>query len=456
MLKTAARSDLPAERVSQGSSDASEPSATAVGEPPAPGNSGTAPGDAPATPATTAKGCAISVAPPGTDDSGGSLVWAQAAGCTGDQIILVVNGNNHEVDVGLRGPDFTYPYNTDPCALNAAPTQALTVTYTMKVTSGPDASMTSAPYTGKTTPGPSTDVPPNALVVGSPPDGSLVHPGSNISLAVTGIDDIGVTAITVTADPGGTLANRQFTPRVQPSACHPTQDREQLKKVHYRVPADVGNEVIFTVSVTDTAGHQQTVALEYPTKIVWAGNLHAIGRGSVPGDSCQTTWNLDFRVTLGPKNAVTGEGVAHDNGIQGCRFVTGGARVGGTISFKVTGTYDGKTFTLQFVPTSIIAQIDWGITGLHLLATPSPMTIEVKQASSIRHADGTVDRDNAGNVENSVGTASLHGFVNMDCCYPNAGPSDSPTSAPTPGFQGGDDPPANPDHGLLPPGVAQG
>ena len=141
------------------------------------------------------------------------MIWADASGCNKkDTVVLAVTNNGKEYDVPLPLADgeASAPYDIDPCTLGLDGSTAVTVTYTLKVTGGPDKGTSSAPYTGTRAPN-AHDSPPGVGLDSSPQDGSFVSTGDRIVLNIDASDDIKVSHVIITSGDGSTLVDTAYS-----------------------------------------------------------------------------------------------------------------------------------------------------------------------------------------------------------------------------------------------------
>jgi hypothetical protein len=408
-----------------------------MGEPPTPGPVGTVPGDSAATPPAPTEGCTLAITP---STQGGSSIWAQASGCSGDTVVLVVTGAGQQRDVALPGfaGEVDLPYDLNPCAFGLAGNAPIDVTYVVKVVAGPDAGKTSAQYSGTRQPS-FYDRPPSVSVSGTPRVGDLVLPGDQITLQVSATDDRHVSRIMVTADPGSTLTDETFA--VGPPRCSNNDDRETVTVKTYVVPENPPEFITFTATVTDSQGQPQGVVVQYPTRGVWYGDIHGTTTDVGPSFSCAGSFRGLIRVvvespaTSGKPVTVSGDAIATAS-VGGCQFPPNFPSTG-DVTFTLTGTFDGKVFDLQLAPSGIENQAGWAV-GMHLFSYPAPsLPIIVTRSGS--QAGGHFHRENSGPEELAGGgaTATLDGQVDMSCCAPNVEPVVPATRRPL--FLGEDD-----------------
>ena len=83
---------------------------------------------------------------------------------------------------------------------------------------------------------------------------------------------------------------------------------------------------------------------------------------------------------------------------------------------------------MLLTPTS--ADSAWGV-GLYLLAIPTPLPVELSLTpGDYSLARGTLGRDNSGNVEGTIGSASLAGTMYLSCCFSEPDPVEPPKRQP--------------------------
>jgi hypothetical protein len=209
----------------------------------------------------------------------------------------------------------------------------------------------------------------------------------------------------------------------------------------YIVPENPPVPVIrFTAVARDSTGHETTAVAEYFTVATWNGLMPLVGSSKVPNNSCNARWRIDVTVKTTPSNEVTGTAEARHPPVSCSSGYAGSRDTGDVIAFAVTGTFDGKSFTLFFSAIRIGGSGPaWGIGGLHLLQLPAPAPIELKVDASRKYANGRIDLDNAGNVEGKNATSALVGTISLQCCSPEGPPTALPKSSPL--FLGDDNQP---------------
>lgn len=368
------------------------------------------PGIAMAQPAT---GCVLSIEPMGSNTG---AVMVNAGGCDGAiAVIAKTGGNQKQFPVG-RGPDIYQPFSATPCDLGVTGDKAVTVTYTAVVLDGANKGKMSAPYSGTVeAPPPPGDNPPGVSMSGRPSPGTYVRPGDTITLSVHASDDIGLTGIKI-LDPAGKMMFEQRVTPAPPAAsgCHvrpPGQSETIDVPTSYTVPENPPTPSIrFTAIARDTAGQETKGFAEYWTETAWTGRMTLEGTARA-GDTCKTTWRIELSVKVSPSEEVSGNAEARHTPITGCRFSGVEEQLD---TFAISGTTDGKTFRLFFKPTGGIG-IAWGLGGLHLLALPSPLPVDVIRTNE-ESAEGRLSRDNAGPIEGKGASASISGTIFMTCC----------------------------------------
>lgn len=376
--------------------------------------------------------CQLSIRGDGT-----STVFISATGCAGDTIGVAAGAQGHQKQFpGGPGPDLDRPFNVNQCDMDVHSDHSVDVSYTLIVTSGPDKGKTSSPYSGTLDPDPKpTDRPPTVSLSGVPLPGTFVRSGDTIALRASAGDDYGVTQVKI-IDPDGKLL-LDSRPKPPPplyagSACHPQlvdQHVELDAAKTYTVPSNPNVPAIqFKAWARDTAGQEATSTAQYLTEATWKGMMLLDGSGSVPGNTCTTKWRIALTVKTTAQSEVTGTAEARHSPL-GCRYA-GPRDSNAPMFFAITGTFQDRLFRLYFRPTAG-ASIAWGIAGLHLLALPSPLPVELTLAPQDHdYAKGSVARDNSGNVENKSGTASIAGSAYLQCCSSESVPANSPKTPP--------------------------
>src|SRR5438309_863326 len=138
-------------------------------------------------------------------------------------------------------------------------------------------------------------------------------------------------------------------------------------------------------------------------------------QGSVgaAGNVCTAAFNVELWVKTSGAAQVSGTAQAGHTPIQ-CTVAPWPAPASGFIPFTVSGSFDRNGFRLLLTPTS--ADSAWGV-GLYLLAIPTPLPVELSLTpGDYSLARGTLGRDNSGNVEGTIGSASLAGTMYLSCC----------------------------------------
>jgi len=396
---------------------------------------------APQTGNTQGSSCQLSIA-----GDGSSSASFDISGCAGDTVAVVVGagGNQKQFPIG-PGPDLSVPYNISQCDLDISGDRAVGLSYTLVVISGPDKGKASTTYTGTLNPDPSRpgDAPPTISFDSWPhPPGSYVRPDDAIALTVNAGDDVAVTEVKVTDPDGKMVLDKRPPPPPRQSKCHPRGHSVRLEiPKPYIVPENPPVPVIrFTAVARDSAGHETPAVAEYFTVATWNGLMLLDGKSTVPNNDCDAKWRVDVTLKTTPSNEVTGTAEARHPPVSCSKGYAGSRDTGDVIAFAVTGTFDGKSFTLFFNATRIGGSSPaWGIGGLHLLQLPSPAPIELKADSARQHADGRINLSNPGNVEGKNATSALSGTINLQCCFSEAPPTALPKSSPL--FLGDDNQP---------------
>jgi hypothetical protein len=385
-----------------------------------------------ATAGTPQESCQLSIRGDGT-----STVFISASGCTGDTIGVVAGAQAHQKQFpGGPGPDLDRPFNVNQCDMDVNSDHSVGISYTLIVTSGPDKGQTSSVYSGTLDPDPKpTDRPPTVSLSGVPLPGTFVRSGDAIALRASAGDDYGVTQVKIFGPDGKILLDghpKPPPPLYTGSTCHPQVVDQHVdldaSKI-YTVPSNPHVPAIqFKAWARDTAGQEASSTAEYLTEATWTGMMLLDGSGSVPGNTCTTQWRIALTVKTTAQSEVTGTAEARHPPLA-CRYA-GPRDSNAPMFFAISGTFQDRLFRLYFKPTAG-ASIAWGIAGLHLLALPSPLPVELTLAPGDReYAKGAVARDNSGNVENKSGTAAIAGSAYLQCCFSEPKPSGPPKTPP--------------------------
>jgi len=381
---------------------------------------------------TAATGCTLAVE--GTGGTG--MVMVNASGCAGDIAIIAKAGSNQKQFAIGSGGEVYQPFSLTPCDLGISE-KTVSVTYTAVVVNGKDAGKTSAAYSGTIEPPPtSDDAPPSVKFSGKPSPATYVRPGDTIAPTVHLTDDIGLTAVKVIDPSGAIVLNKRITPTAPRGGCHerpPGQSATFSIPDPYIVPTNPATPSIrYTAIARDSSGHEITAFADYWTEAVWAGPMTLAGSAHAGTDTCNTSWRVEVSVKTTPIDAVSGHAEARHTPIVGCRYT---GTVESLDTFSITGTTDGKMFTLFFKPTGGVG-IAFGIGALHLLALPSPLPVVLTRTREDR-AEGKIGRDNSGPIEGKGASASIAGEIALTCCFADQGAPEPAKRTPT--FLGQDD-----------------
>ncbi len=400
--------------------------------PPTDGPTGTV---TPPSAPTGGTGCqlAINGNPSGT-------VMVDWSGCPGDDVAIsaTVNGQTQLVQTA-HAADASVPVRVDPCSVDPSIGYGNTsITYAAKVVSGPDSGKSAAPVSGTQSLQSPTDPPSLIPVEYTPEIGSQVDVGEPILLTLEARSAVGIRSVTVTADPGGTVAQQTY--RQRPTRCT-TAGTDQIVVVPpYRVPSNPPPLVTITAVATDFAGTSKTLDMTYSTRAVWLGT--ALGDGmqnygtklesGVVAGLCTAHWVMNFQVDVPATKAISGAAQASTSLIR-CHVVGSyplpPSFPGGVSTFNVTGSYDGTIFKLQFPPVHTNQAFTLG--SLYLIDTNGAgRTTLVLTRTTATRADG--------NLNLSLGTLGVIGVpvnalnlaASLYCCSPNAGPVRDPTKTP--------------------------
>jgi hypothetical protein len=98
------------------------------------------------------------------------------------------------------------------------------------------------------------------------------------------------------------------------------------------------------------------------------------------------------------------------------------------IPFTVSGSFGRDGFRMFLAPTS--ADSAWGV-GPHLLVVPTPLPVELSLTpGDYSFARDTLGRANSGNVDGTIGSASLAGTMQLSCCFSEPDPVEPPKRQP--------------------------
>jgi hypothetical protein len=370
------------------------------------------------------------------DASGTVLVdWT---GCSGDDVGIsaTVNGQTQLVQTA-HAADASVPVRVDPCSIDPGIGYGNTsVAYTATVLAGPDKGKSATVSGTQSTPAPT--LPPSLVPVDYSPDlGSQVSAGQHILLSLEAHSDSGIRSVTVTADPGGTLADKTYSK--QPSRCT-TTGRDQIVVARpYTVPADPPALITITAVATDFAGQTQTFVGTYPTEAVWAGTVTGYGKAIQmdPGNTgtCSAYWVMWLQVGVSKTKQISGTAQVSTNSIP-CVYTIGpeDSFPGGVSTFKVTGSYDGKTFRLMLPQQQTNSAYYVGVLCLlnsdDVDCTSNAPRTFLFTLTGDRSAKGHLDVSLSAPAGEGTRVTDLNLEGNLACCYSEVGPAAQATKTP--------------------------
>jgi hypothetical protein len=415
------------------------PTGVGMAETPTSGPTGTV---APPSAPTSGPGCQPEI----NGDASGT-VYVEWTACAGDDIGITatVNGKTELVQTA-HAADADIPVRVDPCSIDPSVGYGGTpVSYTATVLLGPDKGK-SATVSGTQTLDAPTNPPKLVPVNYNPALESQVGEGDQILLSFEAQSAVGIRSVTVTG-PGGTLKQATYTK--QPTRCTAKGTDQIVVVPPYTVPANPPAIITITAVATDFAGRSTTVVLQYPTEAVWLGLARGPGTAKLasqedPGDYgglCTAQWTMYLEVGISAKKAVSGDAQATTQSIP-CVVIGPDfdpiTIPGGVSTFKVTGTYDGKTFRLMFPPVQTneayaagsMFLLDTNGTGNFGGYTPATFVF-VRKYADFAPAKPPLDVIGPG-VEGGTSLAldelKLEG--DLICCSPDAGPTIQATKTP--------------------------
>ena len=380
------------------------------GLPPAAGESGAVHGAVAA--AASAGGCGLSVVPLGLVSA-----WIDVTGCGGGSTVVGAGaaGAPMRVIETVTG-DFVRPYGADPCRVGGSDLPYSEITFAARIDAGPHAGL--AGSTNRRL-GPD-EAPPTVTVEATPPVRTQVFPGDTILLVIRvddgispGLGQTGVRDIRVTQADGTVVHEQQFG--LQPTPCDKARLHQEIA-VTVTVPADPEDMFWIDVGAGDFASAPVTTGLAWPTTTTWEGLMDATAHDVVTGDGeyqndCTARWNLLITIpdVDGPGDV---RGRAEVEPQQGPICVPWGV-VGeykGTHIMKVTGTFDGNKFALNFHSPIPAGGLD---VALFILYYPELRTLVVPVNGHVAQTPYSFAQ--TGVTEGMGNGATLDGYITLRC-----------------------------------------